>query len=202
MPFAKGSIDVIAELDRPNAPIARSAWPLRIASGILALLFVVSIPIATGLSRAIARSATGSGFRPTQGLGQVSQASQPEATDRERQRDDSSQTRARAREEAEARRRAEDRVKLLEQQVELLQDQSRNALADVQAKERQLRETATSRGVGRTEAQLEDRLIGERGEGGHDAGSVLRRRARRPVALHPHRAANRVLGSTSKKERR
>src|ERR671937_348769 len=142
VPLTKGTINAVAELDRPYAPIARSAVPLRIASGLLLVLCLATTYVVHRLSRAIASATANAAFRPTQGLGDVRQAPQHEQIGGRGRG-----IRARSVEQAPApdpvdRRR----TKELEEQVRVLQEQFRNSLAELQATERRLQDATSASG--------------------------------------------------------
>jgi DNA repair exonuclease SbcCD ATPase subunit len=166
VPFNANGTDAVVELDRLYGPIAATATPLRLASGMFALLFLATLYVVFRLSHAISSAAANQAFRPTQsvGLGQVSQAPGTETTGRGRKGEQqASYAQPGYREEAEGRRRAEDRAKALEDQVSLLQEQYRNSLKELQSSQRKLQESVTSGGA-RGDARLEERLLKAEGQ--------------------------------------
>jgi chromosome segregation ATPase len=163
--FAPLSVDsraVVAQLDRPYAPIAEGGRPLRLATGLFVLLFTATIFIMYRLSRSIASSVANAAFRPTTGLGQVSQA--PQEPGRSRRGEERPYAQPGFREESEARRRAEERATALEEQVALLQEQYRNSLGDLQATQRKLQEAVTSGTGPRPDSRLEERVLKAEGQ--------------------------------------
>src|SRR6185295_5369389 len=96
-------------------PIAAAGRPMHLAAGLFALLFFGTLYIMFRLSRSISSSAANAAFRPTTGLGQVSQA--PQEIGRPKRNDEAQLAMSGFREEAEARKRAEDRATALEEQV-------------------------------------------------------------------------------------
>jgi DNA repair exonuclease SbcCD ATPase subunit len=165
VPFNANGADAVIELDRLDGPIAATATPLRIASGMLALLFLATLYVLFRLSHAIASAAANQAFRPTQtaGLGHVSQAPETETVGRVRKGEQAAYAQPGYREEAEARRRAEERAKALEDQVSLLQEQYRNALTELRNSQRKLQDSLTSGGT-RGDARLEERLLKAEGQ--------------------------------------
>jgi signal transduction histidine kinase len=165
VPFTVNGTDAVVELDRPNAPIVATATPLRLASGMLALLFFAALYVLFRVSHAISSAAANQAFRPTQtaGLGQVSQAPGTETVVRGRKGEQAAYAQPGYREEAEARRRAEERAKTLEDQVSLLQEQYRNSLTELQTTQRKLQESVTTGGA-RGDARVEERLLKAEGK--------------------------------------
>jgi chromosome segregation ATPase len=159
-PLANGAV---VEFDRPYGPIAATGRPMHLAAGLFALLFVGTIYIMFRLSRSIASSAANAAFRPTPGLGHVSQA--PQEIGRAKRGEEAQLAMTGFREEAEARRRAEDRATALEEQVALLQEQYRNSLGELQATQRKLQDSVTTAAPAqRPDARLEERVLRAEGQ--------------------------------------
>jgi hypothetical protein len=144
---AETETSVVAELDKEYGPIwTGSGKPWRMLTIVLSAFLVGTLFAVYRVGRAMAAAAANLAFRPSQGLGQVSQAPGPAHA-----RDETA-----AREDAVARRRAEDRARIAEEQLAAIQEQHRRSLEELQVAQKRLREVPVA---ARPDAQLEERLL-------------------------------------------